>query len=178
MENISIIPVYVIVSEELEISFEKEISILKEFTSKKDRTEYIRRLLKSERTSIKNNELLRIAIVLYSLEISKIIEQEKTMTKQERNIKHLIRTLGFDKELRDEGKEFWLQQGMQQGMQQGAVQTAREVVLEVLSLRFQEVPRSLSERVHQLEDLSVLKELHRKAITVRSLKEFEENLPG
>ena len=71
-----------------------------------------------------------------------------------------------------------MQRGIQQGIQQGAVQTAREAVLEVLSLRFQAVPPSLSERIHQLEDLSVLKELHRKAITVRSLKEFEENLPG
>ncbi|MBM3238483.1 transposase [Candidatus Poribacteria bacterium] len=71
-----------------------------------------------------------------------------------------------------------MQRGMQQGIQQGAVQTAREAALEVLSLRFQAVPRSLSERIHQLEDLSVLKELHRKAITVSSLHEFEEDLSG
>ena len=91
----------------------------------------------------------------------------------------------FEKEIEqyeEVRKVEWLsnfeRRAMQRGMQRGILQTAREDVLEVLSLRFQAVPPSLSERIHQLEDLSVLKELHRKAITVRSLKEFEENLPG
>jgi hypothetical protein len=69
-----------------------------------------------------------------------------------------------------------IKSGIQQGIQQGAVQTAREYVLEVLNLRFKNVPHPLSERIHKIEDLSVLKELHRKGITASSLEEFQAEM--
>jgi len=69
-----------------------------------------------------------------------------------------------------------IKRGIQQGIQQGAVQTAREDILEVLNLRFKGVPHSLSERIYQIEDPSVLRELHRKAITASSLEEFQAEM--
>jgi hypothetical protein len=65
---------------------------------------------------------------------------------------------------------------IKKGIQQGSVQTAREDVLEVLNLRFKDVSHSLSERIYQIEDPSVLKELHRKGITASSLEEFQAEM--
>jgi hypothetical protein len=53
---------------------------------------------------------------------------------------------------------------MQAGIEQGALQNARESVLEVLEIRFEVVPPELIEAINQIEDTSVLKQLHRQAI--------------
>jgi hypothetical protein len=54
---------------------------------------------------------------------------------------------------------------------------AREDILEVLNLRFTEPPPTLLEHLGQLDDLSVLKRLHRQAVTAGSLEEFEKGMP-
>lgn len=65
---------------------------------------------------------------------------------------------------------------MQRGIEQGAVQNAREAVLEVLEIRFEAVPPELIEAVNQIEDISVLKQLHRQAIALDSLEAFQQLL--
>jgi hypothetical protein len=47
-------------------------------------------------------------------------------------------------------------------------------VIEVLTVRFQEVPPSLVEAIAALEDPDQLKTLHRQAITIGSLLDFQE----
>ena len=59
------------------------------------------------------------------------------------------------------------------GIQKGILQKAREDVLDVLETRFEEGPQTVVEAVNALDDPSVLKVLHKKAITVGSLEEFE-----
>jgi len=61
-------------------------------------------------------------------------------------------------------------------MARGSLRTAREDVVEVLALRFGDVPTSLVERVEQLDDPAELRSLHRKAVTADSLDEFEMEL--
>ena len=51
---------------------------------------------------------------------------------------------------------------------------AREVVLEVLETRFAGLPPDLSERLNAIEDIALLKRLHKRAITVASVEEFEQ----
>ncbi|NEQ68529.1 MAG: transposase [Symploca sp. SIO2D2] len=62
------------------------------------------------------------------------------------------------------------------GMQRGAVQTAHEWLLEVLTMRFEVVPPEVIEAINQIEDTSVLKQLHRQAIAISSMVEFQQLL--
>jgi len=62
------------------------------------------------------------------------------------------------------------------GMQRGIVQNARESVLEVLTVRFEVVPPEVIDTINQIEDVSVLKQLHRQAIAINSMVEFQQLL--
>jgi len=66
--------------------------------------------------------------------------------------------------------------GMQRGIKQGTVQNSRESVIEVLTVRFEVVSPEVSEAINQIEDVSVLKELLRRAIVIGSMVEFQELL--
>ena len=68
------------------------------------------------------------------------------------------------------------QDGISEGIQLGKVQEAREAVLEILDLRFEVVPHSLMKKIEGIENLSVLKSLHKKAILVDSIEQFKELL--
>ena len=71
-----------------------------------------------------------------------------------------------------------IQKGIQQGIQQGRLQNAQEAVLDALEARFATVPSSIAGAIHAVEDLSLLKQFLKQAITVDSLKEFEQRLNG
>ena len=57
--------------------------------------------------------------------------------------------------------------------QEGVLQQKREDVIEVLEVRFSELPSDLVEFINQIEDLELLKSLLRQAITIGSLAEFQ-----
>ncbi len=58
----------------------------------------------------------------------------------------------------------------------GMVKTAREYILEVLETRFNTVPEELSQSLEDIKDSSILKHLHRQAITAVSLEAFQQIL--
>jgi hypothetical protein len=60
------------------------------------------------------------------------------------------------------------------GIEKGTRQNARESVVIVLRSRFGEVPTELTEMINNLEDLSLLKQLLSRAVTVNSLTEFQQ----
>ena len=62
----------------------------------------------------------------------------------------------------------------QDGIIEGKIQDAREMVLEILDTRFEAVPRSVMKKIEEIEDLTVLKSLHKKAILVESVERFNE----
>ena len=62
------------------------------------------------------------------------------------------------------------------GIQKGSVRTAQEAVIDVLDLRFHDVPESTVEAVNAIEDTSFLRTLHRMAVTASSLEEWERAL--
>ena len=62
----------------------------------------------------------------------------------------------------------------EQGIQQGAIQSTREAVIDNLAVRFEAVPEPIIEAIHEINELALLKILHRKAIKVKSLEEFVE----
>jgi hypothetical protein len=69
-----------------------------------------------------------------------------------------------------------IQEGIQEGIEQGILQNARDSVIEVLETRFGEVPNSIVEVVNQIEESVVLKMLHKRAIAIPSVAEFQQIL--
>lgn len=69
-------------------------------------------------------------------------------------------------------ERFGIEKGLKQGIQQGIQQS----VIDTLEVRFEVVPRSIAEAVEGIEDVSVLKMLHKKAVTIGSLEEFTQLL--
>lgn len=58
----------------------------------------------------------------------------------------------------------------------GSLQTTREDVIDILETRFSTVPDTLRNSIFAIDDLALLKRLHKRAITVTSVQEFEELL--
>jgi hypothetical protein len=54
----------------------------------------------------------------------------------------------------------------------GMVINARENLIEVLQTRFEVIPDELSSQIQEIEDLAVLKRLHKQSITIASVEEF------
>ncbi len=68
--------------------------------------------------------------------------------------------------------------GIEKGIERGAVQNARESVMTVLRLRLTEVSPELIDKLNNISDLPVLKQLLEAAVTVNSLGEFQQLLEG
>lgn len=61
--------------------------------------------------------------------------------------------------------------------QEGRVEEARDGILEVFKLRFSnDVPPKVVEKLNQIQDLSCLKEIHKKAVTAKNITEFRSFL--
>jgi hypothetical protein len=65
---------------------------------------------------------------------------------------------------------------MEAGRQEGILENARVAVLDVLTVRFDRVPPNLSEQINQITDISRLRELLQRAISIDSVDEFEQIL--
>ena len=74
------------------------------------------------------------------------------------------------------GLEKGLERGRQEGRQEGQVRNQQESVLAVLETRFGEVPYPLREAVTAMADLTRLKQWHRLAIQLPSLRAFQTHL--
>ena len=73
--------------------------------------------------------------------------------------------------------QYFKREGREEGFEQGGRKRAIEDILEVLKIRL-DLPAShpLSDRISAIEDLQRLKQLHRAAIQVSNLDEFERML--
>ena len=60
--------------------------------------------------------------------------------------------------------------------EEGIVENARESIITVLETRFGEVPSSIVEVINKIEEPSVLKMLHKRAIAIPSTAEFQQLL--
>ncbi len=77
---------------------------------------------------------------------------------------------------RQEGWQEGREEGREEGIQEGGLEQAREDVLDILMIRFEIFPAHLADAVKSLEDLAILKELLKKAVTAGSLEEFQKEL--
>ncbi|MDZ7958913.1 MAG: hypothetical protein RMY34_13695 [Aulosira sp. DedQUE10] len=64
----------------------------------------------------------------------------------------------------------------EEGIEEGILQNSRESVIEVLETRFGEVPSAIVEAINAIEEPSVLKTLHKRAIAIPSTVEFQQLL--
>jgi hypothetical protein len=55
----------------------------------------------------------------------------------------------------------------------GMLANAREMVAEVISTRFSQIPEKIIKAISIIEDRNILKELLKKAVLTRSLEQFE-----
>jgi hypothetical protein len=62
------------------------------------------------------------------------------------------------------------------GIQKGMRNTAREAILDILDARFGQTPDAVAAAIQSLDDYAVLKALHRQAVLVETLTDFEEAL--
>jgi predicted transposase YdaD len=80
----------------------------------------------------------------------------------------------IEKEKKDEWRSEGLQQGLQQGIQQGSLRESRGLIFELLDERFGEVPKSVASVLDKIDDVKVLRSLHRLAIHCSSIEEFKK----
>ncbi|WDN87066.1 hypothetical protein BuS5_00034 [Desulfosarcina sp. BuS5] len=66
--------------------------------------------------------------------------------------------------------------GMQQGIPVGMLIEAREMIIEVLTERFGRTSAKLSKQLENIDSREKLKALHRQALRVKSINEFENRL--
>lgn len=71
-------------------------------------------------------------------------------------------------------ERFAKERGRAEGIAEGMIEKGRESTLEILETRFDSVPASLVETINQINNEGVLKILHKRAITIASLEEFQE----
>lgn len=73
-------------------------------------------------------------------------------------------------------EEIGIEKGIQQGREQGILQKARKVVIEVLKIRFENVPETLVEAINTFDDADILKTLHKQAVIVESIEQFTQDM--
>jgi len=70
-----------------------------------------------------------------------------------------------------------IQQGLQRSVQQGLQQGLQEAVADVLETRFGDIfPLSLRKKLESIADQAILENLLRKAVTIDTLAELEEEI--
>ena len=70
----------------------------------------------------------------------------------------------------------WIEEKVEKGLQKGQQQAMVNSILDILLLRFDAAPPTVSERLAKIESIETLRELNRRAVTADSLAEFEQLL--
>ena len=70
----------------------------------------------------------------------------------------------------------WIEEGIEKGLQKGQQQAMINSILDILLLRFDAAPPTVSQRLAEIESIETLRELNRRAVTADSLAEFEQLL--
>ena len=76
----------------------------------------------------------------------------------------------------DEGIETGMKKGMKKGMEKGELKRAERDVLEVLEIRFDLVHKETIKALKKIKEVEILESLHKKAVKVESLDDFDEIL--
>ena len=91
-------------------------------------------------------------------DLQPIFQQELTAFEEERNMRYVTSIERM---------------GIQQGIQQGDLERGQADIIEVLEVRFGEVPDGIAQQIRAIQDTAMLKTLHRQAIVIESLAAFQ-----
>ncbi len=78
----------------------------------------------------------------------------------------------FEKLAIEEG----MRKGLQQGEQVGMLREARELVIDVLEEKFRVIPEGFQDKLQEIQEREILRQLHRQAIHASSLEEFLKSM--
>jgi hypothetical protein len=122
ISGISLIPIYLVVIEDLEIDFEKEIKILKEFSTKQDRKRFLENIIERYKNGEKEiEELIKYSLILYQNETKNLIIKEGIeMNVMERNLNKWIEESGL--------KEKYIQMGLEKGIEKSKIEIAKNLL--------------------------------------------------
>lgn len=112
-------------------------------------------------------------IMVLPEELEQRFDDAITQFEEERKMQYVT---SFERRGIEKGIEQGIQKGLQQGLRLGILETSREAVIDILRARFESVPRSVVASVNELDDLSFLKDLLKKAATIASFQEFHQLL--
>ena len=70
----------------------------------------------------------------------------------------------------------WTKEWEQQGLEKGSLQSTRDDILDVLLTRFDSAPQNIIDLLQTVEDISYLKSLHRQAVKIKSIEDFQQLL--
>ena len=104
----------------------------------------------------------------WMLNLPKTVEQQFALELNQYEEQQKMR---YITSIEQKGIEKGLRQGLEQGLEQ-ELKTSRKYILDVLILRFQQIPEDIENNLQQIDDLSVLSLLHKEAITVESIPLF------
>ena len=89
----------------------------------------------------------------------------------------IMRESSFAQYLKEQFKEQFLEQFLEQGIERGVRERAVEDILDVLEIRFDPgVAGQFAGRIAVIDDLQRLKQLHRSAVQVTGLDDFQRLL--
>ena len=78
--------------------------------------------------------------------------------------------------IKEEGIKEGIKEGIEKGIQQGKIEKSQDAVLEVLEVRFDIVTLDLIKAVKKIQEIILLENLLKKAVTVKSMDEFKKVL--
>jgi len=67
-----------------------------------------------------------------------------------------------------------IERGIEQGIELESLRSKKESIIEVLEIRFAEVPSELIAVLNGIKDFEFLKQLHKRAVTVASVEELQQ----
>jgi len=111
---------------------------------------------------------------LLSRDIDMTTFRRKVETIQQAEVRKTTMTLA--EQIRQEGRQQGRQEGISQGLSQGLSRGRQEDVIEVLEIRFGELPEGLKTAISEVEDIDHLKQLHREAIRCADVESFTRAL--
>ena len=69
-----------------------------------------------------------------------------------------------------------IEKGIKEGIKEGKRSKSQDYIIEVLETRFESLPAHLREKIKKIEELETLSTLHKEAVLVKNLQEFEKTI--
>jgi hypothetical protein len=150
INNISVIPVYIVIISEIETNLVKEITALKELTARNDRPKYLSELIDKFKVNPSEfKKYLELASSNYFSEFKKVQEEKGdfNMTYIEKNLWAGFKYFKIDEKVYSEGMEKGMEKGLEKGIVEEKIESAKRALLNGLDIKTIAVITALDEKV-------------------------------